>query len=135
MERQATEKKAQDRQRINFAGKLCSEVNAYMLDKAAGPSRMARAGKVAKAAAAKNVGRKQWPAPRFWPPSTAGMEKVTKPKSLGLRAKQDAFWASPDFVWALSGGRRALAEDPKYALRKLMEQLMPEYFNVLGALG
>ena len=101
MERQATEKRAQDRQRIKFAGKLCSEINAYMLDKAAGPSRMARAGKVAKAAATKNAGRKQWPVPRFWPPSTVGMVKVTTPKSLGLRAKPEAFWASPDFCMDL----------------------------------
>ena len=131
--RQATEKKEQDRQRIKYAGKLCGAVNDYMLDKAAGLSRMARAGKLAKAAAAKNAGRKQLPVPRFWPPSTAGMEKVTTPKSLGLRAKPEAFSASPDFVWTLSGGRRALAEDPKRALRKLMERLMPEYFTVLGA--
>ena len=78
-------------------GKLCSEITAYMLDKAAGPGRVARAGKVAKVAASKDAGRKQLPVPRFWPPSTAGMERVTKPKSLGRRAKPDAFWASPDF--------------------------------------
>ena len=129
----AVAQEAQERLRLRFVGKLCGELNAYLQGDTENRGRIVRAENLAVAAAGKREGEKHWSVPVFWPPSCVGLEKVTVPMSLGLRAKREVLWASPAFAWALFGKTRALTDDPKRALRKLMERLMPQYFTVLGS--
>ena len=131
--RVAEEKEAQSRMRLKFAAKLCGELQAYMGALSQGPERIARARRLAVAAAARKEGMKVCPVPDFWPTSTAGLEKVSVPRTVAGGAVHNVMWASPDFAWTLFGGRPSKAADPSRELRKLIASLMPNYFDVLGA--
>jgi hypothetical protein len=56
-----------------------------------------------------------------------------------LRGKCEVLYASPEFCWALFGkgaygkeGKWALENEPRFAFRRLVEKLMPGYFDVLS---
>ena len=83
--RAAEEKEAQTQLRFKFAAKLCGEQRAYMGASSQGHERTVRARKLAVAAAARKEGLKVWSVPVFWPPTTAGLVKVTVPRTSGSR--------------------------------------------------
>ena len=73
--------------------------------------------------------------PNFWTHKTSGLKNLSTVLPIAMRpkAKTDVVWASPDFAWACFGGSMKKQDDPKWALRKLIDRLMPGYFELLGS--
>ena len=73
--------------------------------------------------------------PNFWTHKTSGLKNLSTVLPIAMRpkAKTDVMWASPDFCWACFGGSMKKQDDPKWALRKLIDRLMPGYFELLGS--
>ena len=71
--------------------------------------------------------------PTFWTHSIQGLQDVSsKPWGCQLKGKKQMLWASADFSAVLFGKSPEKRSDPKWALRKLFDHLMPGYFHVLG---
>jgi len=128
----AEQNEAQSHIRSKFAAKLCGEHRAYMGALSQGPERTARATRLAVAGAARREGLKVLPVPDFWPTTTAGFMKVKVPSARG-GAFHEVMWASPDFAWMLFGGVQPKTGDPTHVLYKLIGNLMPRYFDLLGS--
>ena len=135
----AKQAQVEDQTRLFFAAHLVRRLDLYLRDPTSGEERRKRIESCAAGAAKRKMGLVRIDVPRFWTPTTTALMDLTPPARLGkrLRAKTEVHWASPEFSWALFGrpGRsgHTAADDPPYALRRLIERTMPGYFNVLGA--
>ena len=121
--------------RLHFAAHLVSKLKAYILDPTAGQDRADRARRAAAEKAKKKAGCEPIEVPWFWTHKTAGLQTISTvlPIGMKLKGKPDALWASPDFAWACFGASTKKQDDPKWALRKLINSLMPGYFELLGS--
>ena len=117
-------KASQEKQlRLHFAAHLVSKLKAYILDPTAGQDRADRARRAAAEKAKKKAGCEPIEVPWFWTHKTAGLQTISTvlPVGMKLKGRTDALWASPDFAWACFGASTKKQDDPKWALRKLIE--------------
>ena len=120
--------------RLHFAAHLVTQLREYLLDPTAGPARVDRAHRLAADKAKQKAGFEAIALPNFWTHNTAGLKSLsTVLPHTRLRAKTEMLWASPDFAWVCFGGSTKKQDDPKWALRKLIDQLMPGYFELFGS--
>ena len=85
-------REAESRMRLKIAAKLCGETQAYLGASSQGKDRIKRAARLAIAAASRKEGLKAWSVPDFWPPSTAGLMKVTVPGKKSSGALHNVMW-------------------------------------------
>ena len=120
--------------RLHFAAHLVTQLREYLLDPTAGPTRVDRAHRLAAQKAKRKAGCEPIAVPSFWTHKTAGLKNLSAVLPLSrLRAKTEMLWASPDFAWACFGESIKKQDDPKWALRKLIDLLMPGYFELFGS--
>ena len=121
--------------RLHFAAHLVTKLNEYLSDPTAGGDRVDRARRQAVAQAKRKAGCETIALPNFWTHKTSGLKNLSNvlPIAMRLKAKTDVMWVSPDFCWACFGGSMKKQDDPKWALRKLIDRLMPGYFELLGS--
>ena len=121
--------------RLHFAAHLVTQLREYLFDPTAGPGRVDRARRLAAEKAKRKAGCEPIALPNFWTHKTAGFQNLSTVSHLctRLRAKTEMLWASPDFAWACFGGSIKKQDDPKWALRKLIDLLMPGYFELFGS--
>ena len=120
--------------RLHFAAHLLTQLREYLLDPTAGPTRVDRAHRLAAEKAKRKAGCEPIAVPSFWTHKTAGLKNLSAVMPLSrLRAKTEILWASPDFAWACFGESITKQDDPKWALRKLIDLLMPGYFELFGS--
>ena len=120
--------------RLHFAAHLVTKLREYLFDPTAGPGRVDRARRLAAEKAKRKAGCEPIALPNFWTHKTAGFQNLSAVTQLTrLRAKTEMLWASPDFAWACFGESIKKQDDPKWALRKLIDLLMPGYFDLFGS--
>ena len=135
--------KAEDedrRLRAEFAAALAGQLHEYLNDCAKGKERTERCHKLALKQARMKAGLQKIDVPVFWSPTTSGMRQlVAEGARVRLRAKSEILYASPEFTWVLLGrqkygqeGKWTAHSEPRYLFRRLVEQTMPGYLDVLG---
>ena len=128
------------RSRLEFAASLVGELNEYIRDEKNGHERFQRCQRLALHAARARAGLQKLDVPRFWAPSITGLKQLMpEGHTVLLRAKSEVLYASPDFCWVLLGkgshgkeGKWTAENEPRYAFRRLVERLMPGYFDALS---
>ena len=127
--------------RFGFAAFLARVANEYPEDKEKGEERRARCNRLALEQARRKAGTYKIDVPRFWSPTTAGLQQMDGPGALmRLRAKVEILWASSDFSWVLFGPPKEKGKEhmwdaryePRYAFDKLLRKTMPGYPHVLS---
>ena len=126
--------------RLEFAASLFGELNEYIRDEKNGHERFQRCQRLALHAARVRAGLQKLDVPRFWAPSITGLKQLMpEGHTVRLRAKSEVLYASPDFCWVLFGkgshgkeGKWTAENEPRYAFRRLVERLMPGYFDALS---
>jgi len=126
--------------RSEFAANLVVELREYLSNEKCGHERFQRCQRLAPHAARTRANLQKQEVPRFWSPSITGLKQLTPDgHTLRLRAKSEVLYASPEFCWALFGkgsygkeGKWTVENEPRYAFRRLVEKLMPGYFDVLS---
>ena len=104
------------------------------MDPTAGPTRVDRAHRLAADKAKRKAGCQPIALPNFWTHKTAGLKNLSAVLPLARqKAKTEMLWVSPDFAWACFGESIKKQDDPKWALRKLIDLLMPGYFDLFGS--
>ena len=124
----------EDRFRLHFVAHLVKLLKEYVLDKTSGLERVDWLRRLAADKAKRKAGCELIVLPKLWTHMTVGLRGFSSvlPHSR-LRAKTEMLWASPDFAWVCFGGSGKKEDDPKWALRKLIELLMPGYFDLFGS--
>jgi hypothetical protein len=138
--RRAQKEELARRFRLEFAANLVLELREYLSNDKNGHERFQRCQRLALHAARARAGLQKLEVPRFWSPSTTGLKQLTpEGPTLRLRAMSEVLYASPEFCWALFGkgsygkeGKWTCENEPRYAFRRLVEKLMPGYFDVLS---
>jgi hypothetical protein len=138
--RQAQREEMTRRLQLEFAANLVSELREYLSKEKCGHERFERCQRLALHAARGRAGLQKLEVPRFWSPSITGLRQLTPEKhTLRLRAKSEVLYASPEFCWALFGkgsygkeGKWTVENEPRYAFRRLVEKLMPGYFDLMS---
>ena len=124
-ELRARAKAEEDRLRLHFAAHLVTLLKQYLLDPEAGLGRVDRARRLAAQKVKSACGSQPIAVPHFWTHRTVGLKSISTVLPMSrLRAKTEMFWASPDFAWVCCGESSKKQDDPKWALRKLIELLM-----------
>ena len=120
--------------RLHFAAHLVTQLREYLFDPTAGPGRVDRARRLAVDKAKRKVGCEPIALPNFWTHKTVGLKNLSTVLPFArLKAKTEVLWASPDFAWACFGESIKKHDDPKLALRKLIDLLMLGYFELFGS--
>ena len=133
-ELRARAKAEEDRLRLHFAAHLVTLLKQYLFDPELGPGRVDRARRLAAQKVKSACGSQPIAVPHFWTHRTVGLKSISTVLPMSrLRAKTEMFWASPDFAWVCCGESSKKQDDPKWALRKLIELLMPGYFDLFGS--
>ena len=120
--------------RLHFAAHLVTQLREYLFDPTAGPGRVDRARRLAMDKAKRKAGCEPIALPNFWTHKTAGFQNLSAvSQHTRLRAETEMLWVSPDFAWACFGESIKKQDDPKWAFRKLIDLLMPGYFDLFGS--
>ncbi len=119
--------------RPGSAAHLVALLRKYILDPTSGPERLERCTSIANYRAKRKAGDAQLVLPKFWTHKTSGMKMITRRLAFSKsKSRTEVVWASPEFAWACFGKSIAKEDDARCSLRKLIEQLMPGYFALLG---
>lgn len=105
----------------------------YLWTEDGGETRRLRAKEKVGKARKRREGVKTIDIPIFWKPCTTGYTDASAKRGLVRRTKTEQLWASPHFAWKLFKGLPPKGADPRHAFRELVERLMPNYFDLLGA--
>ena len=131
------ERAENERMQRHFAALLTARLRSFFADEAAGVQRRERLQRQAAKIAAQRTGLRHIDAPSFWPVTTVGMiDPLGGFLRHRLRGKSEILYASPEFCWVIFGRAPTALRQydcPRAKLRKLMEEVMPGYFDVLGS--